>query len=59
MKSYGIDGNLHKWFTSYLHNRKQRTKSCFERRVVITIYTVLAGVPQGSVFGLYFYYVYQ
>ena len=44
LKSYGIDGNLHKWFQNYLYDRKQR--------VVIKEYTsslqnISAGVPQG------------
>ena len=45
---YGIRGNIHKWISSFLHNRNQK--------VVIDGYSsdtisVDSGVPQGSVLG--------
>ena len=48
LKKYGIKGNLHRWFTSYLTDRRQRVvvDGCHSDWK-----TVDAGVPQGSVLG--------
>jgi hypothetical protein len=51
MKAYGITGNLINWFNSYFKARRQK--------VVIknnssSYCEISAGVPQGSVFGLYY-----
>ena len=48
MHHYGIRGIAHKWFVSYLNNRKQRvvynnSQSCFK--------SIKCGVPQGSILG--------
>ena len=48
INSYGIQGNLIKWFENYLYKRKQKiinknSCSCLE--------PVSADVPQGSVLG--------
>ena len=55
LNAYGVNGNLHKWFGSYLQNRKQR--------VVVndsssSLQTVLGGVPQGSVLGPLLFIIY-
>lgn len=46
--SYGIEGTVHKWLSSYLSNRHQtvRTLNSTSKSVAIT-----CGVPQGSVLG--------
>ena len=48
LKSHNVGGNIHKWISDWLHNRKQR--------VVINGQSsgwedVLSGVPQGNVLG--------
>ena len=48
LKSYGIDGKLHKWFESYISNRKQ---SVFISNFKSPFANINAGVPQGSVLG--------
>ena len=48
LESFGISGNLLKWFTCFLSNRKQRVvvngspSECSD---------VISGIPQGSIFG--------
>ncbi len=54
-KTYGIQGELLKWFESYLKNRVQR--------IAINGFksdkkTVLAGVPQGSVLRPFLFLIY-
>ena len=48
LQSYGISGNILKWFTSFLKNRKQRVKigTTFSEYDHVT-----SGVPQGSCAG--------
>ena len=46
LHTYGVTGNLFKWFDSYLVNRKQRV---LHRNSMSTPKLVYAGVPQGSV----------
>ena len=48
LAAYGIDGNIHMWFTSFLSNRIQRVVCDGE---VSEAKHVLSGVPQGTVFG--------
>lgn len=48
LHTYGITGNLFKWFNSYLVNRKQKV---MYREVLSSTKPVNAGVPQGSVLG--------
>src|SRR6266536_317787 len=48
MYAYGIRGNMHKWFSSYLSHRTQFTvvNDSYSSKLVIK-----RGVPQGSVLG--------
>ncbi|KAI8485248.1 hypothetical protein Bbelb_369950 [Branchiostoma belcheri] len=48
LKSYGISGLMHDWFSSYLSDRKQRVVI---QGATSTWKSPLAGVPQGSVLG--------
>jgi len=47
-ESYGLEGNVIGWFTSYLGSRVQSVRSGTSRS---TYRSVLCGVPQGSVLG--------
>ena len=56
LRQNSIDGKLLQWLNSYLTNRKQKKntpKSCAS-----TIKSILAGVPQESVFGPLLFLVY-
>ncbi|KAI8496775.1 hypothetical protein Bbelb_254300 [Branchiostoma belcheri] len=48
LKSYGISGLMHDWFSSYLSDRKQRVVI---QGATSTWKSPLAGLPQGSVLG--------
>lgn len=48
LHTYGITGNLFKWFNSNLVNRKQ---GVMYREVLLSTWSINAGVSQGSVLG--------
>ena len=52
MYRYGIRGNLHSWFKSYLLDRKQYTSS---GKLCSDLSDIKCGVPQGSVLGPIFF----
>jgi len=53
--SYGISGNVHNWFTSYLSGRRQYVRRGFTRSMPTA---VLFGVQHGSVLGLILFLLY-
>ena len=55
LKAYDIDGNLYKWFESYISNRKQ---SVFVSNAYSPFDNTNAGVPQGSVLGPLLFLIY-
>jgi hypothetical protein len=52
MNSYGMKGPLIKWFKNYVCQRKQKV---INRATSSTVWEVSAGVPQGSVLGVYYF----
>lgn len=55
LEAVGIRGNLHKWFTNYLENRKQ---AVVIKGSISNYNTITAGVPQGSVLGPLLFLIY-
>ena len=55
LNKYGISGNLHKWFESYVCQRQQRV---INEGFKSTWMTTTAGVPRGSVLGPYLFLLY-
>ena len=53
--NYGIRGKMHKWFTSYLRNRRQY---CCINNTVSEVLNINCGVPQGSVLGPLLFIIY-
>ena len=52
---YGIRGPAHKWFTSYISNRKQYVT---HNIISSTMRNIACGVPLGSILGLLFFHIY-
>ena len=48
LTSYGISGNLYLWIEAFLHNRTQAVRVGTS---ISTTYTIISGVPLGSVLG--------
>ena len=55
LSNFGADQATAKWFKSYLSNRTQR---CNVNGNLSTASTVTCGVPQGSILGPLFFFVY-
>ena len=55
LKSYGIRGNAHKWFRSYLNERIQRVEI---KEISSNWSTIKCGVPQGSILGPLLFLIY-
>jgi len=54
MNSYGIQGNLIKWFENYLYKRKQKV---INKISCSRFEPVSAGVPQGTVLGSLMFHI--
>ena len=48
---YGINGNAHRWLSSYLVYIDNRTQKCFVNRSLSNTCTLKCGVPQGTILG--------
>ena len=55
LESYGIRGNTHKWFRSYLNERIQRVEI---KGISSNWSTIKCGVPQGSILGPLLFLIY-
>lgn len=55
MERLGIRGVCYEWFKNYLSNRKQKVSidSCYSKELIVN-----CGVPQGSILGPTFFFVY-
>jgi len=54
-RTFGIDGNAHRWLRSYLVGRMQKVRRGALRSLIVRL---LCGVPQGSVLGSLLFFLY-